>query len=134
MPGTVTDRIIFSVAIVYSESLFQQVRQNQQHLAVSLIAVLFAVFAERAQRSLEACFAQEQTTLWHKIVSQWLEIGQMTLTFIAIHSIVEVVNTMITQNERFYYEALLFPIITITLAVSLVTIAETKLESKCKGP
>ena len=124
------DRVIYSIAIVYSESLFSQVRQTDQHIVISLISILFAIASNQLSHWW-ACHCEklnrersEHKDLWQRIVTQWLTIAELTLTFIAIHSLVEVLNDMIDDTERYYYEALLFPIITLMFSISIVTVVE----------
>ena len=127
------DRVIYSIAIVYSESLFNQVRETDQHIVVSLISILFAIISSRlgnwwtARCETFASMNPEYTALWERIVTQWFQIAELTLTFIAIHSIVEVLNSMISQTERYYYEALLFPVITLMFAISTVTVIDERI-------
>ena len=125
------DRVIYSIAIVYSESLFNQVRETDQHIIVSLISILFAVIACRLGKWWTAqCKTHTNpkcSALWEQIVTQWFQIAELTLTFIAIHSIVEVLNNMISQTEQYYYEALLFPVITLMFAISTVTVIDERL-------
>ena len=133
------DRVIYSIAIVYSESLFNQVRETDQHIIVSLISILFAVISSRlgnwwkAQCKVNARMNPECSALWEQIVTQWFQIAELTLTFIAIHSIVEVLNNMMSQTERYYYEALLFPVITLMFAISTVTVIDERLGMGHKG-
>jgi len=136
------NRVIFSIAIVYSESLFRQIRETDQQLVVSIIAIIFAVTAnhlstswahynEKDKRTLNTKSKQHRD-LWVNIVTQWLQIAEMTLTFIAIHILVDVVNTMIDETERYYYESALFPIITLMFAVSVVAAVEDNFSRKTK--
>ena len=135
--GFRADRVIYSIAIVYSESLFGKVRENDQHVIISIISILFALAAHWLSRRW-SCHCKDHikqhpecSALWQRIVTQWLQITQLTLTFIAIHSLVEVLNDMISDTERYYYEALLFPVITLMFSVSLVTVIEDRYDIAC---
>ena len=136
--GLSADRVIFSIAIVYSESLFTQVRQTDQHIIVSLLSILFALAAHRLSLAWSnACRCSKPDTakkgpLWERIVTQWLHIAELTLTFIAIHSLVDTVNELISQTERYHYEAALFPVITLMFSISIVTVAEDLLRATDK--
>ena len=137
--GFRADRVIFSIAIVYSESLFGKVRENDQHIIISIISILFAVAAHWLSHKWSCRYTDhikqhpECSALWQRIVTQWLQITELTLTFIAIHSLVEVLNDMISNTERYYYEALLFPVITLMFSISLVTVVEDRYDVTCEA-
>lgn len=127
MPNTVIDRVIFSVAIVYSETLFVRIQEMDQQIVISILSIILSVFAIRLHSFFKNFTGGENSCcMWYTIVGQWLEILQMITTFIAIHSLVDVVNTLIEENERFYHEALLFPVITLLGAVAIVSITEQR--------
>lgn len=129
--GFSADRVIFSIAIVYSESLFKKVKENNQHIILSLISILFAITVNRflCTWKQQAEKSPDSDVVWRRIVSQWLSVAELTLTFIAIHLLVDVLNTMIANTERYYYETALFPVITLIFATSLVTV----LENQCQA-
>lgn len=128
MRDTVFDQVIFSVAIVYSRSLFEEVKVSDQQLLISVFATILAIAAAAMQRKwdIQTKFLQEKdkthSQLWRTIVSQWFKIAQMISTFVAINSLVFLVDQMIRNTERFYYEAILFPMITILFGIAAVTI------------
>ena len=54
-------------------------------------------------------------------MSKWLEIIEMVSTFVAIHAVVKVIDETIHDNERFYYDAFLFPLVTLLSFISVVS-------------
>ena len=126
MQDTVFDQVIFSVAIVYTNSLFGRIQLLDQHILISIvftiIAMLSTQFHRRWSDNTDKLANKDKQYLWRIIVGQWLKIIQMISTFIAIHSLVDLVNEMILNTERFYYESFLFPMITIMFSIAAVTI------------
>ena len=130
MKDAVFDQVIFSVAIVYSRSLFLEIKQLDQHILVSTIATIIAIFSTQIYNkwveSTRVLKGKDKNVifLWRTIVQQWLKILQMISTFVAIHNLVDLVNEMILTTERFVYEAFLFPVITIMFCIAAVTILD----------
>ena len=126
MKDTVFDQVIFSVAIVYSRSLFEEIKEWDQHIIISVMATIVAIistkFNNRWNKNTKKMEDKDKVFLWRQIVSQWLKIIQMISTFVAIHNLVDLVNEMIINTERFYYESLLFPLITIMFSIAIITI------------
>jgi hypothetical protein len=126
MKDTVFDQVIFSVAIVYTGSLFGEIKKLDQHILISIVFTIIAIFSTQSYRkwidNTEKLQNKDKVYLWRSIVGQWLKIAQMISTFIAIHSLVDLVNEMILNTERFYYESILFPVITILFSIAAVTI------------
>ena len=136
MKDNVLDQVVFSVAIVYSRSLFDEIKAADQHIIISLLATVVAIATSSFHRSWtsQTNVLQEKNKknknnanffLWRKIVSQWLEILSSISTFIAIHVLVDLVDTMIVHTERFYYESFLFPMITILFSIAVITIFDS---------
>ena len=126
MKDEVFDQVIFSVAIVYSRSMFEEIKELDQHILISIVATIVAIISTQFYKvwnaSTNKLQSKDKVYLWRSIVAQWLKILQMISTFIAIHNLVDLVNEMILQTERFYYEAFLFPSITIMFSIAAVTI------------
>jgi len=126
MKDAVFDQVIFSVAIVYSRSLFQEIKELDQHILISIVATIVAIISTQFYKvwteNTTKLQSKDKVYLWRSIVAQWLKILQMISTFIAIHNLVDIVNEMILKTERFYYEAFLFPVITIMFSIAAVTI------------
>ena len=126
MTDTVFDQVIFSVAIVYSRSMFDEIKELDQHILISIVATIIAIFStqfhKRWKDTTDKLQSKDKSFLWRTIVAQWLKILQMISTFIAIHNLVDLVNEMILNTERFVYEAFLFPIITIMFSIAAVTL------------
>jgi len=132
----VFDQVIFSIAIVYSQSLFAETKELDQHALISFISAIIAIMSKRLHSKWNAgttakakAKAKEEkkkilSDIWRKIVAQWLKILQMISTFIAIHNLVDLVNNMILNTERFYHEAFLFPVITIMFSIAAVTLLD----------
>jgi hypothetical protein len=121
------DQVIFSVAIVYSRSMFEEIKELNQHVIISVVATIVAIFSTQfykqwAENTVKLQSKDKKVYLWRVIVTQWLKILQMISTFIAIHNLVDLINEMILKTERFYYEAFLFPIITIMFSIAAVTL------------
>jgi len=135
MKDTVFDQVIFSIAIVYSRSLFEEIQGLDQHILISVVATIIALVSTQQHNKwntqTEKLFKKtEEKSMWRKIVSQWLKILRMISTFIAIHNLVDIVNQTILQTERFYYEAFLFPVITIMFSIGAVTVFDNHFFSK----
>jgi len=127
MKDAVFDQVIFSVAIVYSRSMFEEIKELNQHVIISVVATIVAIFSTQfykqwAENTVKLQSKDKKVYLWRVIVTQWLKILQMVSTFIAIHNLVDLINEMILKTERFYYEAFLFPIITIMFSIAAVTL------------
>jgi len=127
MKDAVFDQVIFSVAIVYSRSMFEEIKELNQHVIISVVATIVAIFSTQfykqwAENTVKLQSKDKKVYLWRVIVTQWLKILQMISTFIAIHNLVDLINEMILKTERFYYEAFLFPIITIMFSIAAVTL------------
>tara|TARA_B110001452_G_C15068511_1_gene372931 strand:+ start:388 stop:792 length:405 start_codon:yes stop_codon:yes gene_type:complete len=126
MKDAVFDQVIFSVAIVYSRSLFEEIKELDQHILISIFATIIAIISTQFYKlwteTTKKLQNKDKTYLWRNIVAQWLKILQMISTFIAIHNLVDLVNAMILNTERFYYESLLFPAITIMFSIAAVTL------------
>ena len=126
MKDNVFDQVIFSVAIVYSRTLFDKMREVDQHILTSIVATIVAILSTQIYKKWAGTTlllqSKDKVFLWRLIVAQWLKILQMISTFVAIHSLVDIVNEMILNTERFAYEAFLFPVITILFSIAAVTI------------
>ena len=127
MRDEVFDQVIFSVAIVYSRSMFEEIKDLDQHILISMVGTIVAIISTRLHKKWDSVTTtfkvkEKNAFVWRAIVSQWLKILQMISTFIAIHNLVDLVNDMILNTERFYYESFLFPVITIMFAIAAVTL------------
>ena len=103
MKDAVLDQVIFSVAIVYSRTMFEEIKSLDQHILISILATIVAIlstqFYKRWTENTLKLQSKDKIYLWRIIVSQWLKILQMISTFIAIHNLVDLVNEMILQTE-----------------------------------
>ena len=129
MKDTVFDQVIFSVAIVYSGSMFDEIKELDQHILISIIATIIAMVSTHLHKKWDGVTQllltkekNKDSFIWRQIVSQWFQILQMISTFIAIHNLVNLVNDLILNTERFYYEKFLFPVITVMFSIAAVTL------------
>jgi len=129
MKDTVFDQVIFSVAIVYSGSMFDEIKELDQHILVSMVATIIAMISTHLHKKWDGVTQllltkekNKDSFIWREIVSQWFQILQMISTFIAIHNLVNLVNDLILNTERFYYEKFLFPVITVMFSIAAVTL------------
>ena len=128
MKDTVFDQVIFSISIVYSRSMFEEMKVLDQQILISIVATIIAIISTQFHKLWDKTTQQfmskekKKHFVWRRIVSQWLHILQMISTFIAIHILVDIVNGMILNTERFYYEKFLFPVITIMFCIGGVTV------------
>jgi len=117
------ERVVFSVAIVYSETLYGHIRDLDQHAVVALLCVVFALLTTHLATWWEK-HDEENCCTFHKIITSWLDVGKMVFTFLAIHSVVDTIDETIRENERFYFDSILFPIVTLLSAIALLTITQ----------
>ena len=128
---TVVERILYSIAIVYSETLYARVREFDEQFLISIVSVILsAIFAFGSAR-LKTLLNQDM--LWGKLVTHWMDIFSMFTTFIAIHSIVAIVENMMDDTERFAHESFIFPIFALLSGVSAVVLTEGLLAGKLKS-
>jgi len=129
--SNIVDRILYSIAIVYSETLYERVRQFDEQFFISIVSVALSAFFAMGSARVKQMLDQDK--LWGKLMTRWMDIFSMFTTFIAIHSIVAIVEDMMDDTERFAHESFIFPIFALLSGVSTVVLIEGLIAGKLKS-
>tara|TARA_B110000196_G_scaffold319225_1_gene336676 strand:- start:3008 stop:3469 length:462 start_codon:yes stop_codon:yes gene_type:complete len=122
------EKVIYGISIFFADSAYEMVKELDQQIVVIMIAVVFAClmnwFKGMVKIHHENLESSEIRTVgvWWQIMTRWLETFTMISAFIAIQGLVRLVMLTIQQNERFVYQAIIYPVLTIMIAIAMITV------------
>lgn len=122
------EKVIYGISIFFADSAYEMIKELDQQVVVIMIAIVFAGLmnyfkgvVKRHHHSLD-CDELNMVGVWWNILCRWFETFTMISAFIAIQGLVRLVMLTIKQNERFVYQAVIYPVLTIMISIAFITV------------
>lgn len=123
------EKVIYGISIFFADSAYEMVSKLDQQLVVITIMTVAALvlnyFKHIVKKHSESFCDNDvlEVGVWWSILSRWFETFSMISAFIAIQGLVKQIMNIIEQNERYRYEVVLYPILTIMISIALITVS-----------
>lgn len=122
------EKVIYGISIFFADSAYEMVSELDQQLVVitlmTVAALVLNYFKTHVKQHAQS-FGDADVVdvgVWWSILSRWFETFSMISAFIAIQGLVKQIMNIIEQNERYRYEVVLYPILTIMISIALITV------------
>jgi len=116
------EKIIYGVSIFFANSLYDLVKELDAQILVSVVAMFVAFSLNYFKHVVEEHQKTTTEVLWWTVVNRWLQTLTMVSGFITIQCFTSFIIGTIEEKEKYYYEIVLYPVLTLMIAIALITI------------
>lgn len=116
------EKIIYGVSIFFANSLYELVKELDEQILVSIVAMFVAFSLNYFKHMAKAHEQNTADILWWTVVSRWLQTLTMVSGFITIQCFTTFIINTIEANEKYYYEVVLYPVLTLMIAIAIITV------------
>ena len=116
------EKVIYGVSIFFANSLYDLVKKMDGQILVSVVA-MFIAFSLNYFKHVVAIYKERtEDPLWWTVVDRWLQTLTMVSGFITIQCFTTFIIQTIEEKEKYYYEVVLYPVLTLMIAIAIITI------------
>ncbi len=116
------EKIIYGVSIFFANSLYDLVKELDEQILVSIVAMFVAFSLNYFKHVVDDHRKITSEHLWWTVVNRWLQTLTMVSGFITIQCFTSFIVGTIEEKEKYYYEVVLYPVLTLMIAIALITI------------
>lgn len=116
------EKIIYGVSIFFANSLYDLVKELDEQILVSIVAMFVAFSLNYFKHVVQLHQKNTSEVLWWTVVDRWLQTLTMVSGFITIQCFTSFIITTIEEKEKYYYEVVLYPVLTLMIAIAIITI------------
>lgn len=116
------EKIIYGVSIFFANSLYELVEKLDEQILVSIVAMFVAFSMNYFKHLTEEHKLVSKEKLWWSIVDRWLQTLTMVSGFITIQCFTAFIIRTIEEKEKYYYEVVLYPVLTLMIGIAIITI------------
>jgi len=116
------EKIIYGVSIFFANSLYDLVKDLDEQILVSIVAMFVAFSLNYFKHVVEVHQKNSSEVLWWTVVDRWLQTLTMVSGFITIQCFTTFIISTIEEKEKYYYEVVLYPVLTLMIAIAIITI------------
>ena len=116
------EKIIYGVSIFFANSLYDLVKELDEQILVSIVAMFIAFSLNYLKHVVDEHQKRSSEVLWWTVVDRWLQTLTMVSGFITIQCFTTFIIATIQEREKYYYEVVLYPVLTLMIAIAIITI------------
>lgn len=116
------EKIVYGVSIFFANSLYDLVKALDAQILVSVVAMFVAFSLNYFKHVVDEHQKNTREVLWWTVVDRWLQTLTMVSGFITIQCFTTFIISTIEEREKYYYEVVLYPVLTLMIAIAIITI------------
>ena len=116
------EKIVYGVSIFFANSLYDLVKELDAQILVSIVAMFIALSLNYFKHVVDEHQKVASEVLWWTVVDRWLQTLTMVSGFITIQCFTTYIISTIEEKEKYYYEVVLYPVLTLMIAIAVITV------------